>query len=67
MDLTIELLLAALGCIGGLALYILAGMGRDIRELSGHVFSLNQKMAVIVERIESHETRLKGLERRRSN
>ena len=63
MDLATQLLLATLAAFGGLGLFVLSSIARDIREMSHSVANLNEKMAVIVERVDSHENRLKDLEK----
>ena len=63
MDLATQLLLATLAAFGGLGLFVLSSIAHDIREMSHSVANLNEKMAVIVERVDSHENRLKDLEK----
>lgn len=53
-----------LGLVGALGSFILYGMAKDVKELSRTVSLLNEKMGIIVERVQSHEERIKTLEKR---
>ena len=54
-----------LGLVGGLGTFILSGMAKDVKEVSKNIGLLNERMAIIVERVDSHEGRIKTLEKKR--
>lgn len=61
--MTIELVVQlALACVGTLLLGIGSRISSSLVELTESVKSLNIKMAVIVEKVETHEQRLSRLE-----
>ncbi len=48
--------------IGALALSIFKGLAEDVKRLREGVSELNAKIAVIIQRIDSHERRISDLE-----
>lgn len=60
IDQMIEMALCVIGC---LALLLFNDMKRTIEKMSDSIESLNQKMAVICERVDSHEKRIDRLEK----
>lgn len=48
--------------LGGLSTIVLTWIGKNIADLSKHVQALNEKMVLVVEKVNSHEKRLARLE-----
>lgn len=63
----LELLIALLGCAGtlimALAAFILKGMATDLKDLAHNSTLLNERLAVTVERVDSHDQRITRLEK----
>lgn len=53
------------GCIGSLSLLIFSGISGQLKLLTGSVNELAIKIAVVIEKTENHENRLKRLEERK--
>jgi hypothetical protein len=48
--------------IGALMLFIMKQISDDLKNVARNIALLNERMAVIVERVDSHEGRLRNLE-----
>lgn len=59
---TQEILQVALGTIGSMALYIGSRISQDLHKLTQSVERLNERMATIIERVDSHEKRISKIE-----
>ena len=55
----------ALTLLGGVLSFVGWSISKDIRRLTISVDDLNVKMAVVIEKIQSHERRIQSLEKRK--
>ncbi len=59
MQMLFEAVLAATGFV---LVYLFNKMGQDLSKMTNSVEQLNIKIAVICERVESHDSRIKNIE-----
>ena len=59
---TADFLQLALGIIGAMAVFIGSRISNDLNKMTTSVERLNERMATIIERVDSHEKRITKIE-----